>query len=34
MLNDLNRESSWGIIHEKMVIIDYGFTRKVRDRYY
>lgn len=34
LLNDLNRESSWGLINGKIVIIDYGFTRKVRDRYY
>lgn len=31
---DLCRSSSWGIIKGRPVIIDYGFTREVRKRYY
>lgn len=31
---DLLKVSSWGIIDGKVVIIDYGFTRKIRDIYY
>lgn len=34
ILDDLNRESSWGIIDKKVVIIDYGFTKRVKERYY
>ncbi|SFD01795.1 hypothetical protein [Clostridium uliginosum] len=34
LLADLDRESSWGIINGRPVIIDYGFTREVRERYY
>ena len=34
LLNDFGRESSWGMINGIPVIIDYGFTREVRDRYY
>ena len=34
LLGDLARESNWGIINGKPVIIDYGFTRAVRARYY
>jgi len=34
LLNDFGRESSWGIINGRPVIIDYGFTREVRERYY
>lgn len=34
MLADLNRKSSWGIINGKPVIIDYGFTSEVRQRFY
>ena len=34
LLNDLNRVSSWGIINGRLVIIDYGFTREVMERYY
>lgn len=34
MLNDLNRASSWGIVDGKMVIIDYGYTKKIREKYY
>ncbi len=30
---DLYRLSSWGIINEKPVIIDYGFTKKVQELY-
>lgn len=32
--SDLSRASSWGIINGRPTIIDYGFTREVRDRYY
>ena len=34
LLDDLIRKSSWGIINERPVIIDYGFTREVAERYY
>ncbi|MDV4152152.1 hypothetical protein R0131_15095 [Clostridium sp. AL.422] len=31
---DLRRVSSWGIINGRPTIIDYGFTREVREKYY
>ena len=34
LLADLERKSSWGMINGRPVIIDYGFTREVHDRYY
>ena len=34
LLNDLNKKTSWGIIGGRPVIIDYGFTKRVRERYY
>jgi len=34
VLDDLDRESSWGMINGRPVIIDYGFTREVSERYY
>ena len=34
VLNDLARVSSWGIIDGKLQIIDYGFTKEVKERYY
>ncbi|MBY6810888.1 UNVERIFIED_ORG: hypothetical protein B2H98_01485 [Clostridium botulinum] len=34
LLNDLKKESSWGMINGRFVIIDYGFTREVHTRYY
>ena len=34
LLADLKKKSSWGMINGKPVIIDYGFTREVHDRYY
>ena len=34
LLNDLCRTSSWGIINERPVIIDYGFTTEIREKYY
>ncbi|MCR1950796.1 MULTISPECIES: hypothetical protein [unclassified Clostridium] len=34
LANDLCRTSSWGIVNGEPVIIDYGFTREVRARYY
>lgn len=32
--SDLFRNSSWGIIDGKPVIIDYGYTKAVAERYY
>ncbi|GAA0076624.1 hypothetical protein UT300005_10020 [Clostridium sp. CTA-5] len=34
LLADLGRKSSWGIINGRPVIVDYGFTREVKERYY
>lgn len=34
VLADFNRKSNWGIINGRPVIIDYGFTREVSQRYY
>ena len=34
ILNDLERKSSWGMINGRPIIIDYGFTKEVRARYY
>ncbi|WP_315078908.1 hypothetical protein [uncultured Clostridium sp.] len=34
LLNDLKRESNWGMIDGRPVIVDYGFTREVYTRYY
>lgn len=34
LLGDFERKSNWGIINGKPVIIDYGFTREVKERYY
>ena len=34
LLNYLNKKSSWGIIDGKPVIIDYGFTKRIKERYY
>ena len=34
VLNDFDKESSWGIINGRPVIIDYGFTREVSEMYY
>lgn len=34
LLSDLNRQSSWGVINGRPVIIDYGFTREVKEKYY
>ena len=34
LLGDFARTSSWGIINGRPVIIDYGFTREVKERYY
>ena len=34
LLADLNRNSSWGIINGRPVIVDYGFTREVSEIYY
>lgn len=34
LLTDLRRPVNWGIIKGRPVIIDYGFTQRVRNRYY
>ncbi len=34
LLNDLYRTVNWGRIGDRYVIIDYGFTRIVKKRYY
>jgi len=34
LISDLSRVSSWGIIDGRPTIIDYGFTREVREKYY
>jgi hypothetical protein len=34
LLDDLERKSSWGMINGRPVIVDYGFTSEVRQRYY
>jgi len=34
LLGDFARKSNWGIINGRPVIIDYGFTRGVRNKYY
>ena len=34
VLGDLQRKSSWGMINGKPIIIDYGFTREVKSKYY
>lgn len=34
LVNDLCRPVNWGIIHGRPVIIDYGFTGRIRRRYY
>lgn len=34
LLGDFDRKSNWGIIKGRPVIIDYGFTREVSERYY
>ncbi|MCE5222115.1 MAG: hypothetical protein LLF98_12920 [Clostridium sp.] len=33
-LGDFKRKSNWGMINGRPVIIDYGFTREVREKYY
>ena len=34
LMNDLYRPENWGMINNRPVIIDYGFTQRVRRRYY
>jgi len=34
LISDLGRAVNWGQINGKPMIIDYGFTRQVRSRYY
>ena len=31
---DLNRPSNWGMVKDKPVIVDYGFTRDVKRKFY
>lgn len=31
---DLQRKSSWGIVYGRPVIIDFGFTKQIRAKYY
>lgn len=33
LLPDLYRKTSWGIINERPVLVDYGFTKEVRKYY-
>ncbi|MFW2490589.1 hypothetical protein ACN077_18790 [Clostridium chromiireducens] len=34
LLGDFARNSNWGLINGRPVIIDYGFTRGVKNKYY
>lgn len=34
LLQDLRRPANWGKIHGRPVVVDYGFTRKVKKKYY
>jgi len=34
LMADLYRPVNWGLINSKPVIIDFGFTRRVRKKYY
>lgn len=34
LFSDLRRSINWGLINDRPVIIDYGFTREVKHRYY
>lgn len=34
LLGDFDRKSNWGIVKGRPVIIDYGFTREVNEKYY
>lgn len=34
LLNDLYRTANWGMINNRPVIIDYGFTQRVKRMYY
>ena len=34
LVSDLVKVTSWGIINRRLQIIDYGFTREVKDKYY
>lgn len=34
LVSDLVKVTSWGIINGRLQIIDYGFTREVKDKYY
>lgn len=34
LFGDFRRKSSWGIINGRPVLIDYGFTKDIRRRYY
>ena len=34
LMQDLLRPANWGIINEKPVVVDFGFTKSVRKNYY
>lgn len=34
LMSDLNKKSSWGLIDGQPTIIDYGFTKTVKQKYY
>ena len=34
LVTDLCRPVNWGILHSRPVIIDYGFTGRIRRKYY
>lgn len=34
LITDLCRPVNWGILHDRPVIIDYGFTGRIRRKYY
>lgn len=31
---DLRRSANWGVVHNRIVIIDYGYTQRVKNKYY
>lgn len=34
LFGDINKASSWGMVNKTPVLIDYGFTEKIKDKYY
>ena len=34
LMADINKKSSWGIVDGKMKLIDYGYTKRVKEKYY